>query len=132
MAKKLKKHVGSFIVDVNDNQASISAKSGIWKVTYSNTSLPYYRLSDALTNKNENLETYCKALFVLDMMAASDDKITEAFLNAYVAYCEKKNKPTKVSDVEDEVILRETQVLLQQDEEAVKKHIEATEKMNEK
>lgn len=126
MSKKLKKHVGSFVVEVDDNQASIAAKSGIWKVAYSNTSLPYYRLSDALQNKNENLETFCQAMFVLDMMAASDDKITESFLNAYVAYCENKVTSKPVSDAEDEVILRETQVMLQQDEEAVNKHIEAT------
>ena len=78
MGKKLNRNVGSFFVEVNDNQASIAAKSGIWKVAYSNTALPYYRLSDALTNKNKNLETYCQALFCLDMMSASDDKITEA------------------------------------------------------
>ena len=49
-----------------------------------------------------------------------------------MAYCENKTKHTTVSDAEDEVILRETQVLLQQDEEAVKKHMEATEKLNAK
>lgn len=120
---KTRKVFDNYIVEVTKKEVAIYTKRPAWKLTYPADTVPYALIVSLLddTAMVEPLLLYLHT----HVCSVADAKFVVRQMQSVAAMLKEKAAP--VSDEEDEVALREVQVLHDQTQEAVEKHIEATE-----
>lgn len=128
--KVARKEVENYVIELSDEKATISTKVKLWKVEYYSNTTPYAMFS-AMWDDNEILETMCLYLHV-NLSLISDAKHVGSVLKTAMKTANAVQQAAKVSKAEDDEILRETQALIEQTEDAVDKHIAAQKKNSKK
>lgn len=123
--KTVIKELDNYIIELSDEKVSLYTKAPLWRVEYMSTTTPY-ALFSAMWDDDSTLEGICLFLQT-NLSMVSNGKYVSEVLKIAMESIGETTKPTKVSKSEDEAILREVQVLHDQSEESVAKHIEATE-----
>ena len=124
--KVARKEVDNYVIELSDEKVVISTKAKRWKVEYYSNTAPYAMFS-AMWDDNEILETMCLYLHA-NLSLISDAKYVGSVLKTAMKTANAVQQAAKVSKAEDDEILRETQALMEQTEEAVDKHIAAQKK----
>lgn len=124
--KVARKELDNYIVELSDEKVLISTKAPLWRLEYNSATSPY-ALFSAAWNDDETLSTVCLYLMTSVSMVTEAKYVLNTIKSAF-EYAKSKEKAPKVSKAEDEAILRETEALHEQTQEAVEKHISATKK----
>lgn len=119
------KELDNYIIELSEEKVLIYTKMPLWRVEYTAQTTPY-ALFASMWDDEETLSVLC--LFIqTNLSMVSDAEYVAEVMKKAMDHVASKSVAPKVSKSEDDAILREAQVLHEQTEEAVSKHIEATE-----
>ena len=116
--KPKRTELDNYIIDLYDDKVVVSTRRALWSVTYSANTSPYYLIRGLVeqecTNALENVATYLQ-------VCASMVVVPGFVKNVISGIAEFIPEQPQVSEKDDEIALRETQVMTEQSEEALEK-----------
>lgn len=128
-AKKMKEKtykVGYFYVSVSDKMVRFRDLKNIWSMEFASNTRPYALVTYLIAaDEIENLERLAFVLFTANTRAMCEPNFLKALSEL------ETNIPAEVNETskeENEEALREVQAMYEQTEEAVEKHIRASQK----
>lgn len=121
--KPARQEIDNYIIELSEEKVVVTTKVKLWRVEYLSTTSPYMLFSMAW-NDTATLAVICRYLHV-NVELIVDGTYVVKTMKAADTYIRSKEVAPKVSKAEDDEILRETQAMMEQSQDAVDKHIAA-------